>query len=137
MYTANKGPMSYLDDPRVLFAAERTLLAWSRTSVAIMGFGFVVERFELFLRAMAGQPLNLEHRGLSFWIGIGLLSSLPAKSGAARPATHTGKSRRGLVLRHRHSLTRLSRNAVWATDIELSAIAVPAKIGDSSSPNAG
>jgi putative membrane protein len=25
-------------DPRVLFAAERTLLAWQRSSVALMGF---------------------------------------------------------------------------------------------------
>ena len=32
-------------DPRVRFAAERTLLAWVRTGVALMGFGFVLARF--------------------------------------------------------------------------------------------
>jgi uncharacterized membrane protein YidH (DUF202 family) len=31
-------------DPRVYFAAERTLLAWVRTGLAMMGFGFVVAR---------------------------------------------------------------------------------------------
>ena len=30
------------NDPRVHFAAERTLLAWVRTGLAMMGFGFVV-----------------------------------------------------------------------------------------------
>jgi putative membrane protein len=37
------------NDPRVYFAAERTLLAWVRTGIAIMALGFVVARFGLFL----------------------------------------------------------------------------------------
>jgi putative membrane protein len=32
-------------DPRILFAAERTLLAWIRTGIAIMAFGFAIARF--------------------------------------------------------------------------------------------
>jgi putative membrane protein len=65
--------MSYLDDPRVFFAAERTLLAWQRSTVALMGFGFVVERFGLFLRMLGTQPLSNSQRGFSLWLGVGLL----------------------------------------------------------------
>lgn len=42
-------------DPRVFFASERTLLAWVRTGIAIVGLGFVVSRFGLFLRVLALQ----------------------------------------------------------------------------------
>jgi putative membrane protein len=42
-------------DPRVFFAAERTLLAWLRTGLTLMGLGFVVARFGLFLRLLASQ----------------------------------------------------------------------------------
>lgn len=37
-------------DPRIYFAAERTLLAWIRTGIALMAFGFAIARFALFLR---------------------------------------------------------------------------------------
>lgn len=36
-------------DPRIYFAAERTLLAWLRTGLAVVGLGFVVARFGVFL----------------------------------------------------------------------------------------
>jgi putative membrane protein len=42
-------------DPRVYFAAERTLLAWLRTGLTIVALGFVVARFGLFLRLLSQQ----------------------------------------------------------------------------------
>jgi putative membrane protein len=65
--------MSYTADPRVLFAAERTLLAWQRTAIALMGFGFVVERFGLFLQMAAHQSESGASRGFSLAAGVLLL----------------------------------------------------------------
>jgi inner membrane protein YidH len=65
--------MSYTADPRVLFAAERTLLAWQRTAIALMGFGFVVERFGLFLQLAGHQPASGASRGFSLAAGVLLL----------------------------------------------------------------
>ena len=65
--------MSYAADPRVLFAAERTLLAWQRSAIALMGFGFVVERFGLFLQMVAHQASSESQRGFSLGLGVLLL----------------------------------------------------------------
>jgi uncharacterized protein (DUF302 family)/uncharacterized membrane protein YidH (DUF202 family) len=62
------GPSDYL-------AAERTFLAWIRTGLALMGFGFVVARFGLFLQALQIGQTNFQARpyGPSFWFGTGLI----------------------------------------------------------------
>ena len=38
---------------RVHMANERTFLAWIRTSIGIMAFGFVVEKFSLFIKQIS------------------------------------------------------------------------------------
>jgi putative membrane protein len=65
--------MSYTADPRVLFAAERTLLAWQRSAIALMGFGFVVERFGLFLQLAGHQLQSNSQRSFSLTLGVVLL----------------------------------------------------------------
>ena len=54
-------------------AAERTFLAWIRTGIALMGFGFVVARFGLFLREMAKLEDPQSHSGTGFSMPVGIL----------------------------------------------------------------
>ena len=65
--------MSDLNDPRVLFAAERTLLAWNRTSISLMAFGFVVERFGLFLQLVGREEIKVFQRHISFFVGVSFI----------------------------------------------------------------
>ncbi len=60
-------------DPRVFFAAERTLLAWLRTALAVMGFGFVVARFGLYMRMLADVPIEPNQRAASTALGVSLV----------------------------------------------------------------
>lgn len=64
------------EDPRVYFAAERTFLAWIRTGLGLMGIGFAVSRFGLFLRELSASTPRLPARttGLSLWSGVMLVA---------------------------------------------------------------
>ena len=64
-----------LEDPRTYFAAERTFLAWIRTGLGLMGVGFALARFGLFLREMQGNQAAAAHpTGLSVYSGVGLVA---------------------------------------------------------------
>jgi uncharacterized protein (DUF302 family)/uncharacterized membrane protein YidH (DUF202 family) len=70
---AEMRPRAALSD---YLAAERTLLAWIRTGLAFMGFGFVVARFGLFLQELAavGSVSSTQSYGLSLWFGTALIA---------------------------------------------------------------
>jgi len=65
-------------DPRIYMAAERTFLAWIRTGVALLAFGFVVARFGIFLRQVAvmdGVAPSGSGSGVSLYAGLGLVGT--------------------------------------------------------------
>jgi len=58
-------------------ANERTFLAWIRTGIGIMGFGFVVVKFSLFVRQIGlaiGTSSSVPQTGYSHVIGIMLVA---------------------------------------------------------------
>ncbi|MDE1821955.1 MAG: DUF202 domain-containing protein [Euryarchaeota archaeon] len=55
-------------------ANERTFLAWIRTSITIIGLGFVVARFGLFLRALRTGSAGTASP-VSEWVGVALVLS--------------------------------------------------------------
>lgn len=58
-------------------ANERTFLAWVRTAIAVMAFGFLVERFDLFLQlaspTMAGRTVPLPDQKFGNVVGLSLI----------------------------------------------------------------
>ena len=58
-------------------ANERTFLAWMRTSIGIMAFGFVVVKFSLFVKQLTtllGKPHIVQQKGYSAVMGIALVA---------------------------------------------------------------
>lgn len=93
--------MSYFDDPRVLFAAERTLLAWQRTAMAIIGLGIVIERVGLFMRFASGPKIPLHQARMSYIVAL-----LCLLLGAAAALVSSWQYRRLLRALHASAIPR-------------------------------
>jgi putative membrane protein len=73
-------PPDVMSDDRVFLAwqrthmaNERTFLAWSRTSIALLAFGFVIERFEIFLdhlMRLSGGKIHFTHSRFIIYMSL-------------------------------------------------------------------
>ena len=64
-------------NPSDHLANERTFLAWMRTSIGIMAFGFVVVKFSLFIKQISlilGKENIIQSKGYSGIMGIALVA---------------------------------------------------------------
>lgn len=71
--TATDIPDAKVRNRRVHMANERTFLAWIRTSISVMAFGFVVEKFSLFVKQLSyylGKVATPPPAGYSSVLGI-------------------------------------------------------------------
>jgi inner membrane protein YidH len=104
------------NDPRVHFAAERTFLAWIRTGLSLMGFGFVVARFGLFLKEVSGHAPGVKSYGFSLWAGSAMVLLGATMNLAA-------------VARHLEVIRRINRGESIVTRPSLIAITVGIVLG--------
>lgn len=75
--------MNLDDDPRVFFASERTLLAWLRTGLSVIGLGFVVAKFGWLVRLAAPNAQDLSKPIASTVLGIAFVILGSAAVGVA------------------------------------------------------
>lgn len=70
-------PPDIMSDDRIFLAwqrshmaNERTFLSWSRTAISLLAFGFVIERFDIFMEhimRLGGFPIHgLDHRSMIY-----------------------------------------------------------------------
>jgi putative membrane protein len=85
------GPQPPLETLRIHQANERTMLAWIRTGIALMAFGFAIARFGVFLRQVASVSQLAVHEKTigSAWVGavlvaLGMVANLLATVRFAR-----------------------------------------------------
>lgn len=84
-------------------ANERTFLAWIRTSVALMGFGFVIVKFALFIKQISlavGEKAIVESKGNSVFVGVVMVALGAIMSTLA-------------YMRYRHIEKQLRKNAYF------------------------
>ena len=111
-------------------ANERTFLAWVRTAIAVMAFGFIVEKFDLFLEVAApslvGRPLSLPGHRIRQHSRIGADCSRHRdgrRRGCAlsdhrkKHRQRTAAARHGLAHRYR---ARCPARPAWQRSIRLS-----------------
>ena len=65
--------MSNNPDPRIFFAAERTLLAWNRTSLSLIAFGFLIERSGLLMVLLIPERITPMAVQFTLWTGLGFM----------------------------------------------------------------
>ncbi|MBV8453163.1 MAG: DUF202 domain-containing protein, partial [Deltaproteobacteria bacterium] len=71
----NEDLLGYLKKETGMVVDARSTIAWIRTGLALMGFGFVVASFDLFLREIALTPQShaFVSTRVSLWAGTALL----------------------------------------------------------------